>query len=145
MSSSSFARTIPKDWSDIRLSPLGLFTLRERFGFEKGRAQIFGERRHNFKASELAWLVAGLHKDGKHLLQSGALFHEEYVIARSFNAGAHDWKIGKAFRETFFGLIFDLVRFSLLKFPLILIACNIANGAISRLQLLANAHDSRGC
>lgn len=96
--------SIPLD--NCELNPDGVEALRNHLGRDE-RYLRFQER---FDTADLAWFVAGAHRDGRHTVAADH-FHPDFHTARQ---GTGTGTIGQsqrgAFRSKLMSLVFDSVR-----------------------------------
>ncbi len=90
----------------MRLGPVGVRRLREYLG----AGEVYRQFQERFDAADLAWFVAGAHKDGTHFLYPDQ-FHKAWGSARMVEAnGTEDaYAARRAFRDWLRNLVWDTV------------------------------------
>src|ERR1700742_325381 len=64
-------------FSELRFNPVGIFNLRRRLECFQTEPHLLVEYKRHFRASDIAWLAAGMSTDGNHAMQPG-MFHPAF-------------------------------------------------------------------
>lgn len=96
-------------WGDLKFNPLGIYNLCRRLGALSLEPGVFTHFQENFFAADVAWMAAGLSKDGNHLIMPDT-FHTLFSIVREQSPTGRDGGVQRvALQNQIRSLLFDLV------------------------------------
>ncbi|TFK78297.1 hypothetical protein K466DRAFT_607125 [Polyporus arcularius HHB13444] len=89
---------------DLKCNAIDLHRLRSFLG----EGEVYQQFKHRFDTADLAWLVAGAHKDGKHFINPDQ-FHPMWAKARLVRANGKDaiYQARREFRDKLRDLVWD--------------------------------------